>query len=160
LWGLAIRNPIGSAEVGDVGEPARIAIKRRIEWMDTDAAGIYHWSTVGRLAESAEAEMHRALGITHLTFGVSPRLSVHFEFERRLKFDDLVTVELAVDRVGRSSVAYALEIRGPEGRAVTGRIVTCLVGRDGEDPRGGRAIALPPDLRRALCESGSIEQDR
>ena len=39
-------------------DPARILLRRRIEWMDTDAAGIYHWTTVFRLAEAAEAALH------------------------------------------------------------------------------------------------------
>lgn len=134
-----------------MSEPASISIQRRIEWMDTDAAGIYHWSTVCRLAEAAEAELHRALGITELTFGVSPRLSVHFDFMQRLTFDDLVTVDFAVDRVGRSSIEYAIQVHGPNGVAVTGTVVTCIV-----ENQEGRAIPLPPELRRALTESGAV----
>jgi acyl-CoA thioesterase FadM len=41
---------------------ARIRIRRRVEWMDTDAAGIHHSSTVIRFAEAAEAEPHSAQG--------------------------------------------------------------------------------------------------
>jgi acyl-CoA thioesterase FadM len=41
-------------------DPARIRIRRRVEWMDTDAAGIYHWSTVIRLTEAAEIEPVRS----------------------------------------------------------------------------------------------------
>jgi hypothetical protein len=36
--------------------PARIRIRRRVAWTDTEAAGIYHWSTVVRFAEETEAE--------------------------------------------------------------------------------------------------------
>src|ERR687887_445643 len=56
-------------------DPARVVLRRRIEWMDTDAAGIYHWTTVFRLAEAAEAALHTALGIVDLTFGATPRVA-------------------------------------------------------------------------------------
>ena len=46
-----------------LSDPARVLLQRRIEWMDTDAAGIYHWTTAFRLAEAAEAVLHTALGI-------------------------------------------------------------------------------------------------
>ena len=88
--------------------PARIVLRRRIEWIDTDAAGIYHWTTAFRLAEAAEAALHTALGIADRTFGVTPRVSVAAEFQRPLRFNDPVEVELAVAAVGRSSVRYAL----------------------------------------------------
>lgn len=145
----------GEGENGDRGAgPASIRIRRRIEWIDTDAAGIYHWTTVCRLAEAAEAELHRALGISELTFGVSPRVAVRFEFKRRLRFDDPVEVELRVVQVGRSSVSYEVEIVGPEGTAASGRIDSCLV--DGEE---GKAISLPAGVRKALTSAGAQAND-
>ena len=61
---------------GELPDPARVVLRRRIEWMDTDAAGIYHWTTVFRLAEAAEAALHTALGIADFTFGATPRVAV------------------------------------------------------------------------------------
>lgn len=129
--------------------PVGISIWRRIEWMDTDAAGIYHWTTAGRFAEAAEADLHRALEISDLTFGVSPRVSVSFEFERRLRFDDLVEVKLSVARLGRSSIAYDIELVGPEGTAATGKLVTCIV-----EPNTGSPVELGERLRQALGGGG------
>ena len=62
-----------------LSDPARVVLKRRIEWMDTDAAGIYHWTTAFRLAEAAEAALHTALGIADFTFGATPRVAVSGE---------------------------------------------------------------------------------
>ena len=76
---------------------ARVTIVRRVEWMDTDAAGIYHWTTVFRFAEAAEAALHDGLGIAEITFGATPRVAVSAEFERPLRFNDRVEVELAVE---------------------------------------------------------------
>ena len=81
----------------ELPDPARIRIRHRVEWLDTDAAGIYHWSTVARFAEAAEAALHNALAITEITFGSTPRLSVSFDFARPLRFNDEVTVDFAVE---------------------------------------------------------------
>jgi acyl-CoA thioester hydrolase len=128
--------------------PARIVLRRRIEWIDTDAAGIYHWTTAFRLAEAAEAALHTALGIADRTFGVTPRVSVAAEFRRPLRFNDPVEVALAVEAVGRSSVRYALAITGPEGPAMSGQVTSVLIDGDSK-----RAVPWPDDLRAAL-ESG------
>jgi acyl-CoA thioester hydrolase len=129
---------------------AHIRIRRRIEWMDTDAAGIYHWSTVIRLAEAAEAQLHTALGIAAATFGATPRVSAGFDFRRPLRFNDEVIVDLAVEAVGRSSVRYRLILSDGEDRTVAeGQVTTCFI-----DPSTGRATPWPDALRSALAGGG------
>src|ERR671929_1174173 len=94
----------------EMPDPARVVLDRRIEWMDTDAAGIYHWTTVFRLAEAAEAALHTALGIADFTFGATPRVSIKATFARSLRFNDPVEVNLAVHALGRTSVEYRLAV--------------------------------------------------
>src|SRR5918996_6142022 len=96
----------------ELPDPARVVLRRRIEWMDTDAAGIYHWTTVFRLAEAAEAALHTALGIADFTFGATPRVSVEATFARSLRFNDPVEVVLEVHALGRTSVEYSLTVEG------------------------------------------------
>jgi acyl-CoA thioester hydrolase len=134
---------------GELPDPARVVLRRRIEWMDTDAAGIYHWTTVFRLAEAAEAALHTALGIADRTFGVTPRVSVTAKFQRPLRFNDPVDVELAVEAVGHSSVRYALAITGPDGPAMSGQVTACLIDRE-----TGRAAGWPDDIRERLENGG------
>jgi acyl-CoA thioesterase FadM len=129
---------------------ARVRITRRIEWMDTDAAGIYHWTSVFRLAEAAEAEMHTRLGIADRTFGATPRMAINAEFVRPLRFNDEVQVQLAVEDVGRTSLRYWLTIEGPEGEAALGSITVCLVDRE-----TWRPTPWPDDVRHAL-ETGGV----
>jgi acyl-CoA thioester hydrolase len=131
--------------------PARIVLHRRIEWIDTDAAGIYHWTTAFRLAEAAEAAMHTALGIADRTFGVTPRVSVAAEFQRPLVFNDPVEVELAVEAVGRTSVRYAINITGPDGPAMHGQVTSVLIDRESR-----RAIGWPDDIRAVLETGGAL----
>lgn len=130
-------------------DPARIVVRRRIEWMDTDAAGIYHWTTAFRLAEVAEQEMHTALGIAERTFGSTPRVSVAADFRRSLRFNDAVDVELAVTGLGRTSITYALRIGNEHGAAVEGRVTSVLVDRD-----SGQAVPWPEGMRAKLAGGG------
>src|SRR4051812_39401898 len=128
---------------------ARIALERRIEWIDTDAAGIYHWTTAFRLAEAAEAALHTALGIVEQTFGVTPRVAVSASFLRALRFNEAVTVELAVDAIGRSSLTYRLAIGGEAGPAIDGTLTICHVERVGGGP-----TPWPVAVRERLAAGG------
>jgi acyl-CoA thioesterase FadM len=133
----------------DLPDPASVVLRRRIEWMDTDAAGIYHWTTVFRLAEAAEAALHTALGIADFTFGATPRVAVRATFARPLRFNDPVEVDLAVSALGRTSVEYHLAIEGDDGTAARGTVKSCLI-----DRVTGRAIPWPDEIRAAFAGAG------
>jgi acyl-CoA thioester hydrolase len=128
-----------------------IVVRRRIEWIDTDAAGIYHWTTALRLVEAAEAAMHTQLGIVDRTFGRTPRVSVDANFRRPLRFNDITETRLAVERVGRTSLDYRFLLTGPAGTAVDGWLTVCYV-----SPETGRPEPWPDDLRRALETGGEL----
>lgn len=131
---------------------ARITLLRRIEWMDTDAAGIYHWATVFRLVEAAEAILHDRLGIRELTFGRTPRVHVAGDFHRELKFFDPVELVLCVASVGRTSARYTFSLL-PEGEreaAADGEMVIVHVTAS----PGGTPAPWPPEVRERLLHGG------
>jgi len=136
-----------------MADSASITIKRRIEWGDTDAAGIYHWSTALRLAESAEAALHTALGFADRTFGVTPRLHISCDFSRPLRFNDLAEVELRVTDVGRTSQTHEVTIRHDGDEVAKAKIVICFV-----DPENGRPIPWPDDIRELLTTAGPQDE--
>jgi acyl-CoA thioesterase FadM len=136
-------------------DPARIVLRRRIEWIDTDAAGIYHWTTAFRLAEAAEAALHTALGIADFTFGATPRLAVSASFSRPLRFNDPVDVELAVAAIGRTSLHYRMSISAEDGPAAEGSVKVCLIDRS-----TGRATPWPDDVRERLAAGGLQDAGR
>jgi acyl-CoA thioester hydrolase len=124
--------------------PAAIELRSRVEWIDTDAAGIYHNSTVLRYVEAAEAELMRRSGITGY-FPVAPRVRFEVDFEAPLFFGQEVTVALAVARVGNSSLTFDFDVWGEEFegaarvRAATGSYVTVHV----PDGRGQAVRSAP-----------------
>jgi acyl-CoA thioester hydrolase len=123
---------------------SEITILRRIEWADTDAAGIYHYATAFRLAEAAEAELHTRNGVDAIVFGSAPRVSAQFDFARPVVFNDEVAVRL-VAALGRTSVTYAITITHEDEVVATGRIVAVHVDRE-----TGRPSPWPDVVRDVL----------
>jgi acyl-CoA thioester hydrolase len=126
--------------------PATITIQRRVQWMDTDAAGIWHHSVVLRWAEEAEAELHRRLGIIDLTFGATPRVKTEFEFPSSVRFDDVVDVTLTVSHVGTTSMTYEIEVSNESRPVANGRMVVVLI-----DRATGEKRPWPDTARNALA---------
>jgi acyl-CoA thioester hydrolase len=118
---------------------ASATLRSRIEWVDTDAAGIYHNSTVTRLVESTEAALVRERGLDGY-FPVAPRVRFEADFEAPLYFGQEVTTTVRVTRLGSSSMTFEFEVWGEpfEGsgraRAAKGRYVTVHLDRSGPGP--------------------------
>jgi acyl-CoA thioesterase FadM len=124
---------------------ASLTMSQRVQWIDTDAAGIWHYSTIIRWAEEAESELHRRLGIVDQTFGVTPRVKVEFEFAKAVRFEDIVDITIEVVRVGRSSLEYAVDARSYGDVVASGKIVIVLT-----EAATGRTRSWPAELRAVL----------
>ena len=115
---------------------ASATLRSRIEWVDTDAAGIYHNSTVIRLVEAAEAHLARERGMDGY-FPVAPRVRYEADFEAPLFFGQEVTTTVSVVELGTSSMTFGFEVWGeefeqaPRVRAARGRYVTVHLDRSG-----------------------------
>ncbi|MEM6799566.1 MAG: thioesterase family protein [Planctomycetota bacterium] len=88
------------------------ATPRRVEFSDTDMAGIAHFSAFFRWMEAAEHELLRSLGLSvysKLAGGdvVSfPRVAAECDYRSPARCEDLLEIEVDVDRIGTKSVAY------------------------------------------------------
>ena len=125
-----------------------MTIRRRLDWADTDAAGYWHHSTFWKYAEAGEAELMRALGLTSLTFGSTPRRSVTAEFVRPIYFDDEVTIDFAVERLGRTSATYRIVLSVDDEEVATGSMTVVLTGPDGSPAPwsdAARTALVPPN---------------
>jgi acyl-CoA thioester hydrolase len=131
------------------GGPARVTIRRLVEFTDTDASGHYQNLAVLRWIEAAEAVLHQRLGIAHRTFGASPRVRLEIDFRRPVWFLDEVDIELRVERVGRTSCTYGFAVRCGDELAAEGMSVVVHVPKVREKP-----VPWPEDLRVLLSEGG------
>lgn len=89
--------------------------RRRVEFRDTDAAGIAHFSVFFPMMEEAEHAALRHVGLTvmrpaeivgHLTW---PRVAAHCDYLSAARFEDLLRIEVGVLRIGQTSVRYAFD---------------------------------------------------
>ena len=100
--------------------------RQRVEFADTDMAGIVHFSNFFRYMERAEHEFLRSLGLSvHAVNGddlVSwPRVNAECKFRAPLSFEDELDVHLLVREKRSKSITYEFRFykqgaREPRGR--------------------------------------------
>jgi acyl-CoA thioester hydrolase len=127
------------------------SLQRRVEFRDTDAAGIVHFSAFFPMMESAEHEALRSLGLSvmqpiedggHLTW---PRVSAKCDYLNAARFEDMLTVIVTVRHLGTTSVTYAFEFRRDETLIAKGEITAvCCVWMPGNSLA---KVTISPDLR-------------
>ncbi len=131
---------------------AAVTLERQLDWVDTDAAGHWHHSTLWRFVEAAEAQLHRDLGIVDVTFGFTPRRHLEAEFFAPLLFAQPATVDLEVSAVGRTSATYAARVTSADTLIATARLVIVFI--DGD----GRARPWPDDVANALTDGVPLQR--
>lgn len=133
--------------------------RRRVEFRDTDAAGIVHFSAFFPWMEAAEHEMLRSVGIEILPSGEAadvvtwPRVSACCDYFSAARFEDWLEIDVAVGRIGTSSVEYRIRFSRlggdgkPESIAEGKTVVVCCRLR----PGGGlQKVSIPPAIRAKL----------
>lgn len=122
-------------------------LTRRVQFYETDSAGIVHFSVFFRYMEEAEHAMWRAAGLSIAVPGAAigfPRVATSFEFLRPLRFEDEFEVVLRVTRKSTKSLSYAATIE--TGGVVVARgtlTIACVTKRPDEPMRG---TAIPADI--------------
>lgn len=112
---------LAPSSVRDELTGARVTMRRRLEWAETDAAGHNHFSAAVRWLEGAEHLLWRSLGLSSMVPHV-PRVHVEVDYHRRIYFDEEVEVTVGVIAVGRSSLQLGFEVRAVDGElAQSGR---------------------------------------
>jgi YbgC/YbaW family acyl-CoA thioester hydrolase len=126
---------------------------RRVEFHDTDMAGIVHFSNFFRFMEEAEVGFlrHLGLGVSWRPGGQKfgfPRVSATCDFVKPARFEDVLEICVFVEKIGRKSITYAHEFRLGEDVIARGKItcVCCLVHGDNQI----EAIEIPDEVRAKL----------
>jgi len=91
-------------------------IVRRVEFSETDMAGIVHYSNFFRYMEAAEHAFFRSLGFSVVTSQVDPPVGwprVHAECDYRepLRFEDEIEVHMSVTEKRSKSLKYDFVFR-------------------------------------------------
>jgi len=125
----------------------------RVPFHDVDSTGRIHFTAMFRYMEIAEHELRRSIGLPQATSFPNiafPRVHVSCDFRGAIRYDDKLSIEAHVERVGRSSwtVAFIARLIG-EGASVVAEGQMTMVAMDTATER---AIPLPDELRAALAD--------
>ena len=102
--------------------PSSFTIVRRVEFSDTDMAGIMHYSNFFRFMESAEHAFFRSLGYSVAARPGAPqvgwpRVHASCDYHAPLRFEDEVEVSLRVVARKSKALTYAFRFRKLNGPA-------------------------------------------
>ncbi len=128
---------------------------RRVEFAETDMAGIMHFANFYRWMENVEHEFFRSLGLSiHMQHDGQdigwPRIESTCKFKRPLKFEETATIDLTIEETTHKTVTYKFdfskEADGGTVRVAQGRMVTVCATIE---PATGKLAAIPiPDVIR------------
>ncbi len=127
--------------------PSTHTITRRVEFSETDQAGIVHYSNFFRYMEACEHDFFRALGtsIVDKTSGVGwPRVHATCEYRKPLFFEDEFTITLRVTGKTSKSISYEFLFTKDGDEIANGGLTICCVRRD--DTGAMKATDIPADL--------------
>jgi acyl-CoA thioester hydrolase len=135
---------------------------RRVQFAETDLAGIVHFSSYFRYMEEAEHALWRAAGLSIAPQGGTigwPRVAAAFDYKSPLRFEEEFCVAVRISGVSTRTIQYGFTVR--RGRSVIGHgrlTAACVTTRsDG----GIESIALPEGLverlKGAMTELAPIE---
>jgi len=122
-------------------------VVRRVEFSETDMAGIMHYSNYFRFMETAEHGFFRSLGLRIIDQGdppVSwPRVHAECDYKMPLRFEDEVEIHLLVSAKKSKALSYLFRFRklnpAPAVEVARGSLTVVCVGLDAE----GRMKACP-----------------
>jgi YbgC/YbaW family acyl-CoA thioester hydrolase len=113
---------------------------RRVEFSDTDMAGIMHYSNFFRFMETAEHAFFRSLGFSIMPGKVDPpvgwpRVHAECDYKEPLRFEDEVEIHLLVSQKKSKSLSYVFKFSklnaGPPMVVARGGLTVVCVRHDG-----------------------------
>jgi YbgC/YbaW family acyl-CoA thioester hydrolase len=120
--------------------------RRRVQFYETDLAGVVHFSWYPRYMEEAEHAMWREAGLSIAPAGWDlgfPRVACAVDFHAPLHFEDEFEVRIRIETLGPKAIRYACTITRGETRVATGTMTAVCVRKQ---PPPMRAIEIPQDV--------------
>ncbi len=127
--------------------------QRRVEFCETDAAGIAHFSAFFQYMEQAEHAMLRHVGLSVVQVDDEgtiswPRVAAQCDYTGPCRFEDVLDVSVSIVKLGRTSVSYSFTFTLDGTEVAKGQMtaVCCRIEHD----RPPRPIEIPASIRDRL----------
>jgi acyl-CoA thioester hydrolase len=121
--------------------------RRRVQFYETDAAGIVHFSWFFRYMEEAEHALWRAAGLTIHSPGETigwARASATCDFKRPLRFEDEFDVTIRVAAISRKTIRYSCVLTKDDVTLATGSMTVICVRNEPNEPI--KAMNIPAEI--------------
>lgn len=123
----------------------------QVQFVETDMAGIVHFSNFFRYMEAAEDGLLQKIGVPlvgtidghHLSL---PRLAAHASYKSPLRYPDRVAIEVRISELGEKKIRYRFTLRTERHLIAEGEIlaICCTVGTS------MRSFPFPDAMREKL----------
>jgi acyl-CoA thioester hydrolase len=123
-------------------------LRRRVQFYETDVAGLVHFSWFFRYMEEAEHALWREAGLSIHPPGTEvgwPRVAASFEFHRALRFEDEFEVCLRVAEMTKKTMRYSCTLTKDDVKIATGTMTIACVRKRPDQPM--EAIEIPDDVK-------------
>ena len=127
-------------------------LKRRVQFYETDAAGIVHFSNYFRYMEEAEHALWRSAGLSISAAGSEigwPRVSVSFEYSRPLRFEDEFEAHIRIVEIAEKRIRYTCSITTADTPVAKGTMTVVCVAKRPNEPM--KSVPIPPEIASHLC---------
>ena len=130
--------------------------QRRVEFSDTDMAGIMHFSNFFRFMETAEHGFFRSLGFSIAPGGLGAgharigwqRVHASCDYHKPLRFEDLVEIHLLVREKRSKAISYEIRFRklnaAPPVEVARGVVTVVCVAQAGDGIM--KATTIPEEI--------------
>lgn len=126
-----------------------VTTRLRVIYGDTDQMGVVYYANYLRYFEAARNEFIRAKGLRYRDFEerfglLLPVIEAHVSYKLPAKYDDLITIEIALSEARRASARFDYRILRDGEVLVTGHTVHACM------DLSGKARRLPAELVEVL----------
>jgi 4-hydroxybenzoyl-CoA thioesterase/acyl-CoA thioester hydrolase len=132
--------------------PREFSIFHRVQFRETDQAGIVHFANYFTMMEEVEHAFFRSIGLSvsmqhdgmHIGW---PRVAASCDFTQPAKFEDEIQLKLRLARLGDKSLSYEIEFNLAGKPIALGKMTSvCCTLKDSKMC----AIAIPQPLREKI----------
>jgi YbgC/YbaW family acyl-CoA thioester hydrolase len=124
--------------------PAEIRVTRLVQFHETDAAGLVHFSRFFLYMEEAEHALWRAAGLSNAPRSELgwPRVAASCDYHAPLRYEDEFEITLRVVALTRHTISYGCDITRGALAIATGKLKVACVAKGAD---GRLAVRQIPD---------------
>jgi acyl-CoA thioester hydrolase len=122
-------------------------MKRRVQFHETDLAGLVHFSSFFLYMEEGEHALWRAAGLSIHPRGSEigwPRLQASFDFHRALRFEDEFEICMRIAAIDARTIRYTCLLSRDGAKIATGSLTIACASRRPNEPM--RSMPIPPEI--------------